>query len=83
MGDFINKNLNVFVSTHADSFLKYEGVCVAENDETLTLENVTIKAAIAIKAAKFVVGGEAGTIYEDNIKKAVINKKYIISCYEK
>lgn len=83
MGDFINKNLNVFVSTHSDGFLKYEGYCVAENDDTITLENAIIKAAIAMKATKFVVGGEAGIIYEENIKRAVINKKYIISCNEK
>ena len=82
MVDFVNKNVNVFVSTHADGFLKYEGLCVAEDNDTITLENVTIKAAIAMMATKFVVGGEAGKIYEQNIKKSVINKKYIISCNE-
>ena len=82
MGNFINKNLNIFVATHSNGFLKYEGVCVEENDDTITLENATIKAAIAIKATKFVFGGEAGTVYEENIKKAVINKKYMISCNE-
>lgn len=55
---------------------------MAENNDTITLENATIKAAIAIKATKFVVGGKLGTIYEENIKKALINKKYMISCNE-
>ena len=83
MVDFINKNLTVYVSTHANAFLKYEGLCIAENDDTITLENATIKAAMAITSSRFVIGGESGITYEENIKKAVIHKKYIISYNEK
>lgn len=83
MGDFINKNVTVFVSTYAENFLKYEGFCVAEDDNTITLENTTIKAAASIKATKMFVGGESGLIFEENLTKVVINKNHIISCNEK
>ena len=83
MGDFINKNLIIYVLTCSDLLFKYEGMCIAENDDTITLENAKIKVAASMKSTKFVVGGESGLIYDDNIKKAVINKRYIISCNEK
>ena len=76
--DFINMNVTVLVATRGDIVFEYSGVMVSETENEIVLENVNIGQALA-SIQKSVFGGSISQ-YKSNLKKAIINKDYIISC---
>ena len=76
--EMLNNDVTVMVSPRVENFLEYTGVLVEENEETLTLKNVSINYAI-LNFQKNIFGENINS-YKKDIESVIINKKYIISC---
>lgn len=76
--DLLNNQVEIITTTRGQNVFEYKGMLIKENNETVTLKNVSINYAIT-DFQKNVFGGNI-TTYKQNIEKVILNKKYIISC---
>ena len=75
--DFVGSKVVAIVTTKGEKTLEYTGKLVADNEKTIELENVNIDG--------LVYSGQKGmfgniTQYKADVKKAIINKEYIVAC---
>ena len=76
--DLINKSVTVVVSSRGDNLLEYTGLLDSESEEGITLINADI-SCLMLNFQKGIFGSSMNQ-YKNNVRKVVINKKYIISC---
>ena len=74
----INCQVEVIVSSHAETILEYIGILVEDDNNFIKLKNVTINYAM-LNFQKSIFGGNINS-YRNNIKEVILNKNYIISC---
>ena len=75
--DFHNQSVRV-ITGNIENPLEYYGVLVSEDEETITLQNVTLRG-MTVAAQNKMFGTGITNIFE-NAPLAKINKSKIISC---
>ncbi len=75
--DFVGSKVIVIVTTKGERTLEYTGKLVADNEKTIELENVNIDGLV-YSSQKGMFGNIAQ--YKVDVKKAIINKEYIVAC---
>jgi len=74
----IGEKVTVVVSSRGDNILEYIGTLVSEDENNLELVNVSISfLMLNFQRGLF---GSGLSKYKDNVKKTIINKRYVISC---
>ena len=81
MKQLLNKDVVVLVSTRTEQFLEYDGYLYDVNEDTITLKDASISAAM-LSFQKNMFGNSIGA-YKTNLETVIINKNYIISCHLK
>ena len=76
--ELLGKNVTVLVATKGDIVLEYTGTLLSESDTEIELVNASI-ATMIMNVQRAVFGSNINK-YKEDIDKAIINKKYIISC---
>lgn len=79
--DLINLEVEIIVSSRAETLLEYSGVLCEENDRFVKLKDVSINFAM-LNFQKNIFGGNMN-IYKQNIGEVILNKEYVISCNKK
>ena len=75
--NLIGLKVNVIVSSRTDNLLEYIGTFEKEDENTITLKNVTI-SYMMLNIQKGIFGSNMNQ-YKTNVDEVIINKKYIIS----
>lgn len=75
--DFVGSKVIAIVATKGEKTLEYTGKLVADNEKTIELENVNIDGLV-YSSQKGMFGNIAQ--YKVDVKKAIINKEYIVAC---
>ncbi len=74
----IGENVSVIVSSRGEKVLEYIGVLSSESEDTIVLSNVDV---FYLTKVSYAYGSrEEVQKFKSNMRKAIINKKYIISC---
>ncbi len=76
--DLIGENVTVIVSSRGDIVYEYHGILDSESDGEIKLSDVSINAVLS-SFQKNVFGNNM-SIYANNLKTVILNKRYIISC---
>lgn len=79
--NLINNEVEVIVSSRAETLLEYCGTLCEEDDNYIKLKNVSINFAI-LNFQKSIFGSGLNS-YKQNISEIIINKQFIISCNRK
>lgn len=73
----IGEKVTVVVSTGGFQLLEYVGTLSSETEDSIELTNVSISYMFGFVNAWFT---NKKSKYEDDVRKVILNKKYIISC---
>ena len=76
----IGEKVSVVVSSRGDKLLEYIGTLSSETEDTIELANVSISYLMSAISGFNGYFFNKDVKYRDDVKKAIINKKYIISC---
>ena len=79
--DMINFEVEIIVSSRAETLLEYTGILYEDDNSFIKLKDVTINYAM-LNFQKNIFGGNI-SVYKENIEEVILNKDYIISCNSK
>ena len=69
--EMVNNNVVAIVATRGDTFLKYKGLFLEENVQSIILQNVDICSAF---------NDNLHIEKNKKVSQVILNKEYIISC---